>query len=126
MLELKNNKKLIIALIFIGLAVVIAGYQFFQGKSGVDLDQKIWMVCKSCGEQFQITTKAYSDFVAKNENSMGMFTGAGYICSKCGKPQCFVGEKCEKCGNVFIQGSAGKSAFPDQCPKCGYSKHANK
>ena len=128
MLESKNMKMVIVALVCISLLLAIAGYQLLGGKGGFDPHQKMWMICnnKQCSEQFQITAQEYSDFVTKYEDSMGRPSNKGYTCSKCGKSSGFAAEQCAKCQHVFLRGALGPAAFPDQCPKCGYSKAAGR
>ena len=128
MLESKNMKMVIVALVCISLLLAIAGYQLLGGKGGFDPHQKMWMICnnKQCSEQFQITAQEYSDFVTKYEDSMGRPSNKGYTCSKCGKSSGFAAEQCAKCQHIFLRGASGPAAFPDQCPKCGYSKAAGR
>jgi ribosomal protein L40E len=126
MLESKNTKMVIVAMVCISLLLAVVGYRWLGGKGGFDPHQKTLMLCdnKQCGEQFQITAQEYSDFVTKNENSLGLPAHKGYTCPKCGKSSGFAAEQCAKCQHAFLRGASGPAAFPDQCPKCGYSKLA--
>ena len=119
---------MVIVAVCVVLAVVIAGLQMRGGKGGFDAKEKMWIICGNgqCGEKFQITAQEYTDFVAKNLNAMGQLGNKGYTCPKCGKDSGLAAVQCEKCQNVFKAGAAGPGAFPDQCPKCGYSKSAGR
>ena len=77
--------------------------------------------CRSCKAVYEMEAEDYRDQVVASGS-------ARINCNECGKKTAVAVMKCEKCGNVFRKGAAGEGegVFSDQCPKCDYSKTAER
>ena len=116
--------------IMIGVAVVCiiaAGAVTFFNSSGggstgvnaIDPSEMLWVKCNKCKAEYQMPKKEY--YVYLQENMTGS-TPPPLPCKECGEKGVYRAVKCESCGNVFYYGASGPNAFPDKCPKCGFSK----
>lgn len=118
---------IVIVVCFVGAGAIAYKYIFTSGGSGgiddIPEGKMIWVKCNNpkCKAEYQMGEKAYFKYIAEHANPMAP-TAPPLICKECGEPSAFRAEKCENCGIVFIQGSAGPGDFADRCPKCGHSK----
>ena len=116
--------------IMIGVAVVCiiaagaityfntAGGGSGQGVDSIDPSEMTWMKCQKCNSTYEMPKKEYYKYLQEN------MTGSSpppLPCQECGEKGAYRAVKCESCGNIFYYGASGPQAFPDKCPKCGFS-----
>jgi len=124
----ENAKKtllIVIAVACLAAAGIITYKTMGGGTTPGQPTGKMWVKCNNpkCGNEYQVTSKEYSDFVMQNGGPRQfMMSGAVPMkCPKCNEDSVFKAMKCEKCGKVFFPGTVeGKTE--DACPGCGYSK----
>ena len=112
-----------IAVLCLVLAVGIAVMRS-SGDGGVgEFSNEEIMLLKctnsACGAEIEMGKKDYYIYadqnMDRNQNVKPM------TCKECGQDAMQPAAKCEKCGLVFIKGSAGADKLADTCPECGYS-----
>ena len=134
MAEEKNKKKITLAVVCLVGAGIILAYNFSDdpgAKGGHDPNDKIWMKCRDpqCKAEFEITADEYRSFLADYRNSMAVMDSdtarmPGCRCPECEQLSAYQAIKCPNCGLVFETDILGSQAYPDKCPKCGYSELA--
>ena len=129
MADSRNKKMIFVAVGCLVIAGAILGYNFSGGspsQDGYQPDEKLWMKCTNpqCEATFQITEKEYFEFLQESSGGMGPGVGSvpPYPCPECGKDSAYEAYKCPECDLIYRKGSAGPNAYPDECPKCGYSE----
>jgi phage FluMu protein Com len=125
-MEDSAKKAVLITIIVVCLAAagVITYMTMGGGGTGGGKIDMVWVKCNnpSCGHEYQMSPKEYSDLVYKNDPRAVMMYGAQPLkCPKCGENSVFAAIKCEKCGKVFFPGTV-EGQFDDKCTGCGYSK----
>lgn len=126
----ENAKKtllIVVAVACLAAAGIITYKTMGGGTAPSQPTGKIWVKCNNpkCGNEYQVTSKEYSDFVMQNGGPR-QFAISGAVpmkCPKCNEDSAFKAMKCEKCGKVFFPGTVEGKA-EDTCPGCGYSPSA--
>jgi ribosomal protein L37E len=89
-------------------------------KSG---EEVYWVKCNNpkCKAEYQMDKRDYLNQITEKmkANPLSNRTPA-LTCEKCSQASLYRAFKCEKCGNVFFEGSSND--YPDRCPACGFSK----
>ena len=121
---MQDKKKPIMIGVVVGCLVLAAIITFGTNKhSGGKRKLKgtTLIQCRSCKAVYELETEDYREQVIAS-GSIRVY------CNECGKKTAIAVMKCEKCDNVFRKGAAGEGegVFPDQCPKCDYSKVAER
>jgi len=115
------KKKFMIGIAGLCIILAIAVAFWMRPKTyditSIDSKEMMWFKCTKCGAAYQIGTKEYFQFLHDKGEPM---VAPPMICKKCGSESIYAAEKCDKCGEVFFQGSNLRDA-PDKCPSCGYS-----
>jgi hypothetical protein len=124
----ENAKKtllIVVAIACIAAAGIITYKTMGGGTAPGQPTGKMWVKCNNpkCGNEYQVTSKEYSDFVMQNggPRQFAMNGAVPMKCPKCNEDSAFKAMKCEKCGKVFFPGTVEGKA-DDTCPGCGYSK----
>jgi predicted Zn-ribbon and HTH transcriptional regulator len=65
--------------------------------------------------------KEFDKLVMDNQNPQQALVFPALPCKKCGRKSLHKASKCDKCGDIFLEGALGKNYYGDKCPKCGYS-----
>jgi hypothetical protein len=130
MTDQAGKKKIILVAVCLGLAGVIAAFQFRGGGSRSRDNEPLWMKCTNpqCNAEFTITARQYFDFSQQHLtpagnpiSPMAMDRNNAYQCPHCNRPNALKAIKCGQCEHVFIEGAAGRGQLPDTCPECGYN-----
>lgn len=130
-MEVEKKKAIMIAIIVVCLilAVVVTVARYTGGTEdsleGIPDDVMIWVKCMNpkCNAEYEMSKKAYYLYLQGKDAPEvdGIIQLAG--CKECGKESLTKAVKCEKCGEVFMEGAV-TGDFPDRCPnpECKYSK----
>jgi hypothetical protein len=137
-----KNKKLVmlgIIVVCFTLVVAIASYRKYKEGSvprGIDSIKRgdmIWVKCSNteCEAEYQMGKRNYFEFLQANPPTPDQFVArmtdpntrpmTPLVCRDCQKESAYRGEKCDKCGIVFIRSSIPHD-FADRCPECNYSR----
>ena len=141
-----DKKKLvmlgIIAVCF-GLAVAITVYRRYKEGSGprglesIKRGDMIWVKCDNteCDAEYQMDKRDYFEYMQDHPPTAAQFVtmmsdpnmrgATALVCNKCKQESVYRGEKCDKCGLVFIRGTV-RHYFADRCPECDYSRTETK
>lgn len=113
----------------IAVCIVVAAVMFLRrggGDSGginsLSDSEMIWVKCLKCGAGYEMSFKEFvkdqQEKLKANPSPLAM--APPLTCRECGKDGIVKAYKCEKCGEVFREGSVPND-FPDRCPKCKHS-----
>lgn len=137
-----DKKKLVMLgtiVVCFGLAVAITAYHRHKqgsrprGIESIKRGDMIWVKCDNaeCGAEYQMDKRDYFEYLEANpptaEQFLAMMTdpnlkaATALVCKDCEQKSVYRGEKCEKCGLVFMRGTV-RHDFADRCPECEYSK----
>jgi predicted Zn-ribbon and HTH transcriptional regulator len=110
----------------IGVCILLAAVMFFWtrgGGSGLDDlpdSEMTWVKCLKCNQSYEMGMKQY----LKEANAKAIANPSAPLillaCRECNKESIVKARKCEKCGEVFREGSVPND-HPDRCPKCKHS-----
>jgi predicted Zn-ribbon and HTH transcriptional regulator len=111
-------------IIAVCLVVAIVVFVMSRGGGGPEISdtEVTWVKCLKCGESYEMPLKQYyEDVQAKSlANPTPMPMTPPLTCEKCAKEGIVKAVKCDKCGEVFREGTVPND-FPDRCPKCKHS-----
>lgn len=113
------------AVVSIGIVFFVFGKTFFSNPNRPDRNRPVYLMCKNC-KGLEVSSGEFRDMMSDQPGGMMPMMGGPMIltCPKCNQKSCMVATKCEKCETIFIpQMMTGQNpgAYPDKCPKCGYS-----
>lgn len=127
----------IIAVCF-GLAVAITVYRRHKegepkGIESIKRGEMIWVKCDNteCEAEYQMDKRDYFEYLQGHPPTSEQFVAmmadpnmratTPLVCKDCKQESVYRGEKCDKCGIVFIRGTV-RHDFADRCPECDYSR----
>jgi len=92
-------KKILVSIVCIAsLAVLgLVGYGIFKSESGLDSinpADMMWVKCRVCGVDYEISVKSYYGFQEANKQKMAI---QPMTCDKCGKDGVYKAVKYEEC-----------------------------
>jgi hypothetical protein len=137
-----DKRKLVmlgVVVVCFSLAVGITVYRRHKEGSGptgiesIKRGEMIWVKCdnEECEAEYQMDKREYFEYLQDHPPTPEQFAAmmsdpnvrgaTPLVCNKCKQESVFRGEKCDKCGIVFIRGTV-RHDFADRCPECDYSK----
>lgn len=132
-----------IIVVCFGLAVGITVYRRHKegsvprGIESIKRGDMTWVKCDNaaCEAEYQMDKRDYFEYLEANpptaEQFVAMMTDPNLkgatplVCKSCGQKSVYRGEKCDKCGLVFMRGTV-RHDFADRCPECGHSRTEEK
>ncbi len=110
----------IVVCVLVVIVMVLRGRG--EAASEIPDTQMTWVKCIKCNQSYEMSLKQY--LKEANEKSLANPSSMPVLlpltCQQCGKDGALKAYKCEKCGEVFREGSVPND-LPDRCPKCKYS-----
>lgn len=128
---MEESKKNTVKIVIIAACLASAGLVYYftspKGSSGsaFKAGEKTWIICRDCGETFEMEYNDYLENIPQNTGRMEMgrmeMGPPVLTCEKCGQDSAYKAIQCEKCQAVFEPGSVPRD-MADRCPECDYSK----
>jgi ribosomal protein L40E len=123
-----SKKKAVMIGVIVGCLVLAGVITYLTQRDKTDGPESLkpgvmyWLKCtaEGCGHEWQMDRRDYFEYLEEHQDPNKM-AAPGVVCPKCGGETGYRAEKCEKCGHIFMRGTAPHD-FADRCPECGHSK----
>ena len=76
-----------------------------------------------CGTAYEMDNKEFDKLVVDNQNPQNFLSLPVLPCKKCGGKSLHKASKCDKCGDILLEGASGMNYYGEKCSKygCGYT-----
>jgi predicted Zn-ribbon and HTH transcriptional regulator len=107
--------------IIVVLVVFVLGGSDDAG-SGLSDEEQVRVLCLRCNTSYEMGKKSFYEELSEKTraNPTPMMMTPPLTCRECGQDGIVKAVKCEKCGEIFREGSVPND-HADRCPKCNYS-----
>ena len=128
---MEDSKKKKTMIIIVVACIALAGVITFMTQSGRDSGLKAlegqiqWVKCANpdCSAAYEMDKKEFHEYLRDHINPANPMATPPLPCKECGKESIYKAVKCEKCGDIFFDGTVGANDYSDRCPKCGHSNN---